>query len=359
MEEAGNRRFVAVGAEPSNNVQEGRSVRVISPLWMSQIVGGAAWTKGLQCSQHQKAIGSYRQSWVTGHGLLVAHLSLADSQRVFFITMVNFNLPSIEACTNEQLARSIEIGRQEVSWLAIVDAGVLGELVGHRSDHYQSESPLPGPTLPQHPFYFFVSNAALFASQINPCPTPSFVVLAYLFWSEYLLVILAPRAAWSRKAKSGILAAASHQMGPIQFGTEHRLVRKAPVSNNDQWALAPASLVYAVTKASNHVQSLSREIVCLFQLPVLLVILLTGALARLLQGRGFLKTDRHTTRMLIALLIVRKQYRRLQETQAPQEVNVKRRRQRIPPPPGPPPPLAPLPTLRIPHTPHPRHLPIP
>src|SRR5215470_12807855 len=329
MEEARNRRFVAVGTQPSNNVEKGRPLRVLPPPWMRRVVLCAAWPEGLQGRQQQQTVRSNRQSWVTGHRLLVAYLGFTDSQNVFFITMIDFDLPSIKTGLDQQLDRGIEIGGQKISWLAVVGARVFGKLVGHRGDYYQSQSPLPGSALPQHAFHLFVSYGAPFASHIDTHPAPRTVLLAHLFWGEDLLIVFAAGAFRSRKAQSRILAAASHQMGPFQMGIEHRLVRETPIPNSEQRALTSASFVQARAKASNHIQGLSREIICLLQLVILLAIFLAGTLARFLQRRSFLKPDRNTSRRIIAFLIVGEQHRRLHKPQAVQEVHMKRRRQRI------------------------------
>src|SRR4029450_3128358 len=131
-----NRRFVYLTAQLGHNVEKGRSLRtLLSPLRLREIVFGSSRAKALQRCQQQHAIGSYRQSGMTWYGLRAPHLGLSDTEDVFLIAMIHLDLPSIKAGLNQQLDGSTQVGCQKVSGLAIVQVGVLGQLVRYRRDH--------------------------------------------------------------------------------------------------------------------------------------------------------------------------------------------------------------------------------
>src|SRR5260370_4966685 len=134
---------------------------------------------------------------MTGHRLHAAHLGLAHSQKIFLVTMIDFNLPSIKAGLHQQLDRSSQISRQEVSGVAIISARVQRKLIRHGSDYYESQSPLAAAAPPQHVFHLFIFDHPSLAPEINlgfvPC---TFRLLAHLLGSEFLLIIFAARAGW-------------------------------------------------------------------------------------------------------------------------------------------------------------------
>src|SRR6266498_55752 len=311
MQEAGNRRFVAVAAQQGNDIEKRRSLGIASPLGVGQIVRGATWAKALQRSQQQQTIRSYREGRMPRYGLLAPDLRLSYSQQIFFITMIDFNLPAIKTSLDQQLGRRSQIGRQEVSRLAIVSARVRGKLVRHRSDHEQSQSASAAAAFPQHTLHLFI------------------LLLAQLLGSEYLLIVFATRAFRSGKAEPCIFAAASEQLNTLQSGLEHRLIREAAITDNQQHTSAAVSLIYAEAQIANQFQGLRREILFFFQAAILLALCFSGALARLLERRRFLKADRNSARWMIAFLVVWEQQRGLYEAQAINKVYVKGWRQRI------------------------------
>src|SRR2546422_3091836 len=188
-----NRRFVYLTAQFADDVEKRCSFRTPgSPFGLLQIIVGPPRPKAPQRSQQQHAIGSYRQSRMTGYGLLAAHLRLAYTQDVFLIAMIHLDLPSIKAGLNQQLDGSPEIGCQKESRLAIVRARVLGQLVRHRRDHDQPQSHEPRSPLPQNVFHFFVSQHTPLAPEVNPRAVPGAILLrAHTVGSEELLCIFA------------------------------------------------------------------------------------------------------------------------------------------------------------------------
>src|SRR6266545_409643 len=319
MQEAGNRRFVAVAAQQGNDIEKRRSLGIASPLGVGQIVRGATWAKALQRSQQQQTIRSYREGRMPRYGLLAPDLRLSYSQQIFFITMIDFNLPAIKTSLDQQLSR-----------LAIVSARVRGKLVRHRSDHEQSQSAPAAAAFPQHTLHLFILQQAPRPTEINPSSRPrTILLLAQLFGSEYLLIVFATRAFRSGKAEPCIFAAASEQLNTLQSGLEHRLIREAAITDNQQHTSAAVSLIYAEAQIANQFQGLRREILFFFQAAILLALCFSGALARLLERRRFLKADRNSARWMIAFLVVWEQQRGLYEAQAINKVYVKGWRQRI------------------------------
>src|SRR5260370_41321474 len=93
---------------------------------------------------------------MTGHRLHAAHLGLAHSQKIFLITMIDLNLPSIKAGLHQHLDRRSQISRQEVSGVAIISARAQRKLIRHGSDYYESQSPLSKAAPPPHVFHLFI-----------------------------------------------------------------------------------------------------------------------------------------------------------------------------------------------------------
>src|SRR5687768_243145 len=264
------------------------------------------------------------------YGLHTAHLSLAHSQQIFLITIIDLDLPPIKARLHQLLDGSSEIGSQEVSGLPIVSTRVQGKLIGHRSNYNKSQRSQPPAPLPQHAFHLFISHHAELPAQINLGFVPGNVRLqAHLLRGEKLWVIFATQAWRCGQAQPGILAAAGEQVGALQGGPEHRLVREATITHNQQGASIAATLVEAGAQTAQYFQCLHREILLFLQLAILSALFLISALARLLHGWSFLKADRDATGWMIAFAVVWKQQRGLQEAQAVNQIYMEGRRERI------------------------------
>src|SRR5215213_1349262 len=331
MKEARNRRFVALSTEQGHKIQQGGSLHVMAaPFGLGQIVRGPTGAEAAQGRQQQQAIGSYHQGWLTRHRVLAPQLSLAHSQNIFLIAMIYFDLPAIKASLYEQLGWSGQIGREKVSWLAIISTRVARELIRYGSDDQQAQASLTAAALPQYASYLFVFHDAALAAQVNPSLGPATLrLLAHLLGSEKLLTVFAALARRGGKTKSRILTAAGQQLSAFQRGLEHRLVGEAAISHTQQGAGATAPLIDTSPQTAQHGQCLLREIGHLPQLQILLALFFTGALAGLLEWRRFLEANRDTARRMIALLIMWEQERGLQKTQSIKQVYMKRRRERI------------------------------
>src|SRR5215813_2095939 len=123
MKPSGNRRFVCLTAQLANDVEKRSSLRsALSPFRVREIVSGAAGTKAPQCGQQQKAIRSYRQSRMTRYRQFASHLGLPYTQQIFLIAMIDFNLPTIKTCLDQELGGRFLVSRQKVSRLTIIQA---------------------------------------------------------------------------------------------------------------------------------------------------------------------------------------------------------------------------------------------
>src|SRR5215470_12734202 len=110
MKPSGNRRFVCLTAQLADDVEKRSSLRrVLSPFRVGEIVTSAAGTEAPQCGQQQKAIRSYRQSRMTRYRQFASHLRLAYAQKVFLIAMIDFNLPTIKTCLDQELGGRLQI----------------------------------------------------------------------------------------------------------------------------------------------------------------------------------------------------------------------------------------------------------
>src|SRR5438876_3635149 len=110
-EQVRNRRLVYLTAQFADDVEKRCSFRTPrSPFGLLQIIVGPPRPKAPQRSQQQHAIGSYRQSRMTGYGLLAPHLRLPYTQDVFLIAMIHLDLSSIKAVLIQHLYGSPEIG---------------------------------------------------------------------------------------------------------------------------------------------------------------------------------------------------------------------------------------------------------
>src|SRR5215207_7233057 len=330
MQEMGNRRFAAFLAQQSDNVEKRRSVRVLAPDWMQNIMLGATWPKLTQSRQQQHAVGGYGQSWMTWHRLRGPNLCLAHPENIFFIAVIDFDLPAIKAGLDQQLRAGKQIRGQEVSRLAVVGARMFGKLVRHGSNHQQAQGLGAAAALPQYSLHLFIFHLPTLAAEVHLQALPGALwLLAHLFGRESVLIIFAALAAGRREAKARIFAAAGQHLDIWYLSAEDRLITEAAISNHQQQTASGASFVQIRAQATHHLQRLPREILHLLELFVFLALLFAGALARLLQNRCCLKANRNGARRVIAFTMMRKQQRSLQETQAKQEIHMKGRRQRV------------------------------
>src|SRR3990172_2058726 len=100
-----------------------------SPFGKGQIIASTTWAEGAKSCQQRKAIASDSKGWMARYRLLRTYLGLADAQEVFFVPMIDLNLPAIEIGLNQFNHQSLQIGSQQVSRLAVVSSGVLEKLI--------------------------------------------------------------------------------------------------------------------------------------------------------------------------------------------------------------------------------------
>src|ERR1044071_8672869 len=259
-----------------------------------------------------------------------SHLCLADTQKIFLIAMIDFNLPTIKTGLHQEFGGRLQISRQKVSRLAIIQVRVLRQLVRYRRDHNQTQRRSAGATLPQHFINLFIFHSAMFVTEIDQDAVPGIVRLdTHMVGSEQFRCIFTTPSFWRSKTQSRVPAAWSQQMSAIQLRLEHSFIGEAAITNYQQLSIDSSSVIEALTQADNHLQRLRREVLLLFSLLIFLELLGARAFARLFQWRRFLKSHRDATRRIIAFLIMGKQQQCLEESQPKHEIQVKRRRQRI------------------------------
>src|SRR5258705_766666 len=124
------------------------------------------------------------------------------------------------------------------------------KLVRNRRNHQQPQRAGASAALPQSSLQLFIFHQSSFAPEINLDLLPREVLLlAHLFGREYFLIVFATPTDRRGKAKPGILAAASQQLGAISLSAEHGFVTEAPVTHHQQQTARSASAVQALAQA--------------------------------------------------------------------------------------------------------------
>src|SRR5881409_2177899 len=202
--------------------------------------------------------------------------------------------------------------------------------VGDWSNDNQPQKPSGGAASPEDVIEDFVTNPATFRAEINTGLLPIQAIgFADVFGCEDLGGIFAPRFGRSREAEPRIFAATSQHVDFRNGRFEEGLITEAAIDGHQQGPIRSAFLVQQLAKVFNQAQGGGGQILILARGTVLLQLVFSSCFARLAHNRYMLKADRKRASRKVALLIMRKRQRCLEESQSPNEVDMEGGRHRI------------------------------
>src|SRR5437667_320412 len=202
--------------------------------------------------------------------------------------------------------------------------------VGDWSNDNQPQKPSGGAASPEDVIEDFVTNHATFGSEIYTGLLPIQAIgFADVFGCEDLGGIFAPRFGRSREAEPRIFAATGQHVDFRNGRFEEGLITEAAIDGHQQGPIRSAFLVQQLAKVFNQAQGGGGQILILARGTVLLQLVFSSCFARLAHNRYMLKADRKRASRKVALLIMRKRQRCLEESQSPNEVDMEGGRHRI------------------------------
>src|SRR5213592_1112226 len=202
--------------------------------------------------------------------------------------------------------------------------------VGDWSNDNQPQKPSGGAASPEDVIEDFVTNPATFRAEINTGLLPIQAIgFADVFGCEYLGGIFAPRFGRSREAEPRIFAATGQHVDFRNGRFEEGLITEAAIDGHQQGPIRSAFLVQQLAKVFNQAQGGGGQILILARGTVLLQLGFSSCFARLAHNRYMLKADRKRASRKVALLIMRKRQRCLEQSQSPNEVDMEGGRHRI------------------------------
>src|SRR5947199_157731 len=202
--------------------------------------------------------------------------------------------------------------------------------VGDWSNDNQPQKPSGGAASPEDVIEDFVTNPATFRAEINTGLLPIQAIgFADVFGCEDLGGIFAPRFGRSREAEPRIFAATGQHVDFRNGRFEEGLITEAAIDGHQQGPIRSAFLVQQLAKVFNQAQGGGGQILILARGTVLLQLVFSSCFARLAHNRYMLKADRKRASRKVALLIMRKRQRCLEESQSPNEVDMEGGRHRI------------------------------
>src|SRR5580704_9468327 len=98
-----------------------------------------------------------------------SHSTTGPGQRrgIFFLAMIDFDLPTVKIDLQQRLDGTGEIGRQQIRRIAVIHALALGLVVGRWRNYNHPQRARLGAALPQYALDFFIANLAALAAIEN------------------------------------------------------------------------------------------------------------------------------------------------------------------------------------------------
>src|SRR5262249_14170062 len=103
----------------------------------------------------------------TWNGKRRPDLGVANGENGLFITVVDFNLPAVEVMLQQFLGGSFQVGAQQVSGLAVIDAGMNRHFVRDWGNNDQPQQPGCRSASPEHVIQDLVLELAAFTAEVD------------------------------------------------------------------------------------------------------------------------------------------------------------------------------------------------
>lgn len=121
----------------------------------------------LKGRQQYEAVAGDRESGMARASRRMADLGLADSEEVFFVAMLDLDLPAVVVGLNQQGGRRGEFGGEEVSRVAIADALPPLGTVGSGGENDQPQEASSGSMLPEDTGQEFAADHPITAGEVD------------------------------------------------------------------------------------------------------------------------------------------------------------------------------------------------
>ena len=285
---------------------------MFSPFGQFHIVGSPSGTKSLESSQQYYAVGCDREGRLTRHRLGRTNLRISHSQDIFFISMIDFNLPTVKGGLDQRFDRADQIRTQHVGRFPVIDLRMKCEFIRLRRQDDQTQGPCARSTPPEDFPHFLVADRSPGAPKPNRSLSPCKVgILAELLRRKSLLPVLTSLPGFSRKTKTGIFAASCQQFSPFHVSPKDRSIAETTIEGTKHFPMDASSEVQRRAHVTYYLKRLDRKIVVSFGLPIGLPFGFAGPFARLLYRRGLGETYRDCSWIKLAPPIMGKQQRGL------------------------------------------------
>src|SRR5213594_673136 len=164
-------------------------------------------------------------------------LSLADTEQIFFVLLIDFDFPTIEVGLEHLNHIGIRIGDQQVSGLAIEPMPV--SVIGQRGDDDQAEGPTLSAATPENWADGLVTQLMRTAGSKDRGSLPGDgVIFAHLFRRAQIFTVRTSsspaRLSFRQSRQMNVFAGSSDQDGAFGQPTQHREIAIAGIDNDPQ-----------------------------------------------------------------------------------------------------------------------------
>src|SRR5262252_335790 len=161
---------------------------------------------------------------LTGDGFFRPNLSLSDPQQIFFVLLIDFDLPTIEVGLEDLNDIGGRIGNQQVGRLAVETMPM--SVIGQRRDDNQTQRAPLSATTPEERANGFVTELMRTASGKYGGALPrNGVVLAHLFGGSQILAVEArstsARGRFRQSRQVDVFTCTSDQYGAFGDSAQH------------------------------------------------------------------------------------------------------------------------------------------
>ena len=183
-------------------------------------------------------------------------MRMTDSQYGLFIAMIDFNLPAVEVVLKQLFRGGFQIGAEQISGVAVIDARMSRHFVGDRSNDNQPQMSNCSAASPEDVVEDFVTDLATFGAKVDASFLPIQAIrLTNVLRGEDFDGILAPRIGKIRETEPGIFAATGQQIHSGYRCFEEGAITEAAVDRDQQLPIRGAFLIQRFAKALNQTQS--------------------------------------------------------------------------------------------------------
>jgi len=161
-----------------------------SPFWRRESTRRAVDAKGTGAGEQQDGVGCDSEGWCGGGAGRCTDLGLVESDDLFFISEVDFDVPPADIGSEDLLGIKVRVGTDQEGWLPVEDFGASRESVFQGSDGEETQVPMRSGGSPQHGGHALVLHCVDLASRVDLSGLPlDGRVESELFWRHGFLAV--------------------------------------------------------------------------------------------------------------------------------------------------------------------------